>query len=271
MPDYTKANVTICIINYKTPVFIKLCLRSIRKFTTYPYEVLVIDNNSRDESLDYLKSLKWIRLIERNTEKDPGGGYSHAAALDLGLESCNTEFFISMHSDTFVHKAGWLTELIGRFNSDEKTACVGSGKVELTPKWRNLIKKTTDFRTFKRKLLKEPDPIGKHRYYNRTICCLYRTDVLHREKLSFLADRDKGLTSGKKLYFDLVDRGYRTVELAPSAMSRYIYHLAHATQVVNPAEFKLRGRTIRKCNQLTRKIMSSETIKSILDDEFLDE
>lgn len=34
------------------------CLRSIRKFTDYPYEVLVIDNDSQDDSLRYLKSLR---------------------------------------------------------------------------------------------------------------------------------------------------------------------------------------------------------------------
>ncbi len=57
MPDLIKGKATICIANYKTLDFIRLCLRSIRKFTSYPYEVVVVDNNSQDESLDYLKSL----------------------------------------------------------------------------------------------------------------------------------------------------------------------------------------------------------------------
>lgn len=261
---------TICIVNYKTLELTKCCLRSIRKFTKYPYEVIVVDNGSNDESLDYLKSLGWIRLIERNTKDDLSGGYSHATALDLGLANCNTEFFISMHSDTLVQKGNWLTDLISYFDNDNNISCVGSGKIELTPRWRILLKKTTDFRTFKRKLLKEPDPIGKHRYYNRTICCLYRTDTLHREKLSFLMDRDKGLTSGKKLYLELIERGYKTVELPLAVMGRYITHLAHATQVVNRGEFALRKKTISKCNRLIDKIMSSATFQAILTDDSLD-
>ena len=119
-------------------------MRSIRKFTKYPYEVIVVDNDSNDESLDYLKSLGWIRLIERNTKGDLEGGYSHAAALDLGLVSCNTEFFISMHSDTLVQKQNWLTDLIGYFDNDKNISCVGSGKIELTPRWQILLKKATD-------------------------------------------------------------------------------------------------------------------------------
>jgi glycosyltransferase involved in cell wall biosynthesis len=272
MPELIKGKATICIVNYKTLDFTKLCLRSIRKFTSYPYEVIVVDNNSQDQSLQYLKRLGWIQLIERQAKaNEPGGGYAHAAALDIGLQMCNTEFFISMHSDTFVQKYNWLTDLLGCFGNDRNLACVGSGKIELTPKWRILLKKATDFRTFKRRLLREPDPLGKYRYYNRTICCLYRTDILRRENLSFLMDRDKGLTGGKKLYFELLDRGYKTVELPPSIMSQYIIHLAHATQVVNPAEFTLRKRTTKKCNRLVDKIMSSETIKSILENESLDE
>ncbi len=286
MVEIIKGKATICIANYKTLDFTRLCLRSIRKFTSYPYETIVVDNNSQDESLAYLKSLGWIRLIERRPgAAEPGGGFAHATALDLGLNNSNTEFFISMHSDTFVKKAGWLTDLISYFGSNENNkqratsnkprvtsiACVGSGKIEPTPKWRIFLKKATDLRTLARKLLREPDPIGKFRYYNRTICCLYRTDILRRENLSFLMDRDKGLTGGKKLYFELVDRGYKTVELPPAIMGQYIIHLAHATQVVNPEEFTLRKRTIKKCNRLVDKIMASKAVHSMLTDDSLDQ
>ncbi|MHC4158192.1 MAG: glycosyltransferase family 2 protein [Planctomycetota bacterium] len=271
MTELIKGKATICVANYKTLDFTRLCLRSIRKFTSYPYEAIVVDNNSQDQSLEYLKNLNWISLIERPPEPDePGGGYAHAAALDLGLANCNTEFFVSMHSDTIIQKTGWLTELISYFDNNENIACVGSGKIELTPKWRVFLKKTTDFRTFKRKLFREPDPIGKYRYYNRTICCLYRTDILRHENLSFLMDRDKGLTGGKKLYFELVDRDYKTVELPPPIMGNYIVHLAHATQVANPEEFTLRRKTVRKCHRLVNKVLSRASVQSILTDDSLD-
>lgn len=265
-----KGQAAICIVNYKTLDFTRLCLRSIRKDTHFPYEVIVIDNNSADDSLEYLKSLKWIKLIERDTSNDVSGGHSHSAALDLGLENCNSEFFISMHSDTFVKKDNWLTELISYFDEDIDIACVGSDKIELTPKWQVMLKKATDFRTFRRKLFYEPDPSGKYRYYNRTICAIYKTQVLRNENLNFQMDREKGLTAGKKLYFELVDRGYKTTELKPSVMGQYIIHLAHATQVVNPKEFILRKKTTRKINRITKKVMNFEQVKNLLADDSLD-
>lgn len=271
MSNLAEGKVTICIANYKTLDFIRLSLRSIRKFTNYPYEVVVVDNNSQDESLEYLKSLPWIRLIERHCEGgESTGSYAHGAALDLGLQNCGTEFFVTLHSDTFVQKRDWLMELISYFGDDKNIACVGSGKIELTPRWQILLKKATDLRSFRRRLLGEPDAVGKYRYYNRTICCLYRTDILRRENLSFLMDRDKGLTAGKKLYFELVDRGYKTVELPAKVLGQYVIHLAHATQAVNPKEFTLREKTTRKCRRIVDKVISLEVVQSILKDDSLD-
>jgi len=269
--DLVKGAATVCIVNYKTLDLTRLCLRCISKLARYPREVIVVDNDSRDESLEYLRSLNWIRLIERRVEDgNPDGGHAHSAGLDLGLANCHTEFFVSMHSDTFVRKENWLAELIGYFDNDDNIACVGSGKVELIPQWKVILKKATDLRAFKRKVLQKPDPVGIFRYYNRTICCLYRTDVLRRERLSFLAGRDKGLTGGKKLYLELVDRGYKTVELPSTVMGQYVYHLAHATQVANPDKFRLSDDVIRKWNSRASRVMSCEPIESVLKDDSLD-
>jgi cellulose synthase/poly-beta-1,6-N-acetylglucosamine synthase-like glycosyltransferase len=233
---------------------------------------MVVDNDSGDDSLEYLENLDWIELIERKDKtNDTSGGYAHAAALDMALERCDTEFFASMHSDTFVHKDFWLSELMKYFNNSEKIACVGGGKVELTPSWKVLLKKAGDFKTFKRKLLRTPDSLGMYRYYNRTVCSIYRTDILKKEELSFLMDREKGLTVGKKLYFELVDRGYDTVKLPDRVMKKYIYHLAHATQVVNPDEFKnIKSRTRRKTNKVIKKIWNSPAVQDVLSDDSLD-
>ena len=267
-----KGAVTICVVNYKTLDLTRLCLRSIRKYTRYPYKVLVIDNDSQDESVDYLKRLDWIRFVERKDKTtDSSGGYAHAAALDMGLQHCDAPFFMAMHSDTFVHKQGWLGELMRYFEENSQLACVGGGKCELTPTWNVWLKKLTDFKTFKRMLLRVPDPVGMYRYYNRTVCSIYRAEILRQEGLSFLMDRDKGLTVGKKLYFELVDRGYPTVELSDRMMRRYLWHLAHATQVVNADEYNLRNRTLRKTRRLLDKIMKSEQVRQIMADDTLDQ
>ena len=262
-----KGVVTICIVNYKTLDLTRLCLQSIHKYTSYPYKVIVVDNDSQDASTEYLKTLPWIKYVNRPEAKnDESGVCSHAGALDLGLELCDTEFFMAMHSDTFIHKQGWLTNLVNYFVNDSEVVCVGCGKCELTVAWREFVKKISDFKTFKRKLLRTPDPIGIYRYYNRSVCSIYRTEILKKENLAFLMDHKKGLTVGKKLYFELVDRGYKTVELPDHVMVKYLWHLAHATQVINENEFKLRTKTLRKTKRLMDRIMNSKEMQEILND-----
>lgn len=272
MTEPTRGKATIGIVQYKTLDFTRLCLRSIRKFTSYPCDVIVVDNDSNDESLEYLRSLEWIRLLERKPQPDePGGGYSHAAALDLALEQCNTEYFVSLHSDVFIKRTGWLSDIIKYFGDDEKIACVGTGKIELQPAWRIWLKENLDFKAFKRKLLREPDPLGRFRYFNRTIYSIYRTEILRREGLTFLMGKEDGMTAGRMLYFELLEKGYKTVELPQGIVSKYVVHLAHATQAVNPQEFSLRQRTMRKYKRQFDKVMNSELFQSVMTDDSLDE
>ncbi len=268
MTDLTPNKATICVVNYRTLDFTRLCLRSIRKCTQPPYEVVVVDNDSRDESLDYLKSLSWIRLLQRKNADDASGGSAHGAALDLALSECRTEFFVSLHSDSFIRGPGWLPDLLGYFGP--RTACVGSGKLELRPLWQQRLHNAFDFQTHLRRWLRTPDPMGKYRYYNRTICCLYRTDILRRENLSFLLNRNHGLTVGKQLYFELVDRGYPTVELPPSILAHYVVHLGHATppRVVN--DQTKQQRTESKIQWRIDRVMNEPWVKELLRDDSLD-
>lgn len=271
MAEMIQGKARICIVNYKTPQLIRICLRAIRKFTQYPVEVVVVDNDSQDESVEYLRSLDWIRLIERKPNPgDPRGSFDEGSAYDLGLADCETEFFVVMHSDTVALRPGWLTELISHFNNDPKIACVGSDKIEEEPGWRTLLKKATDFKKFKRKLFPKPDPFGKYREHNRTICCLYRTDVLKKENLSFLPDYEKKFTSGKKLYLEIVDRGYKTITLSNAVMRTIVAHLTHATQIANPDLFPLAKRTFRKWSRIINKKLRSEPFKGLLQDTTLD-
>lgn len=269
--ELIQGKATICIPNYKTLDFTRLALRSIRKFTNYPYEVIVVDNDSRDKSLDYLRKVSWIKLIERSSEDGTlKGSIAEGSALDIGLKACNSEFYVAMHSDTIVHRENWLTDLTKYFDNCREIVCVGTDKINLRPKMTMLLKKLTDFGACKRALFPSTDKHGRFRYHNRTICCLYRTDVLKKEKLSFMPDAEKRLTAGKPLYFSLKQGKYKTVELEPEIMKKYVIHIDHATQAINPNEFHVRRRTVRKSKAHIMEVLSRSAIQSVIADASLD-
>ena len=254
--------VTICLVNYKTEELTRLCLRSIRKYTHYPYEVIVVDNGSADASLDYLRTLDWITLIERSPEEmTRTGSWAQGTALDMGLAACNNEFFLAMHSDTIVHKDGWLKDFVAQCGQD--IACAGGGKLDLKPRWEILLKQCTDIKDWIRRWKGTNKP-----FYVRAICALYRTEILCREKLTFFNPAND-LTCGWEIYIKLKAADYKINVLSPWEMAKSIYHLAHATMVLNP-EFSVRKKTKKKCKQQLEYIFKSPTVKAIQNDYSLD-
>src|SRR5262245_27533755 len=117
------AAVTILVPHYQTLDAVRLCLRSIRRYTEQPYNVVVLDNGSGDASLEYLRGLRWIELVRTGVANDLIAAQS--AALNLGAERVDTPYFLVIHSDTYVHRAGWLRFLVERLRAGNYAA-VGS-------------------------------------------------------------------------------------------------------------------------------------------------
>ena len=106
---------TILIPHYKTLELSKLCLRSIKLFTDLDkVKVIVIDNDSNDQSLEYLRSINWIKLIERKDIADESPAKMHAKALDLGMEHVKTKYVLSIHTDTIVATMILNPEIAGK-------------------------------------------------------------------------------------------------------------------------------------------------------------
>ena len=104
--------VSLIIVNYngrsKLGALLDKCLDSILR-TNYPnFEVLFVDNNSTDESAEYVEKkfsdsrLKVIRL-KRN--------YGYAGAVNKGVEMANGDFIAVLNNDVVVTR-DWLKYLI---------------------------------------------------------------------------------------------------------------------------------------------------------------
>src|SRR5260221_5128486 len=101
-PQLRPARISLCIPHWQVRDMMSICLRSIRKHSRkYDLEVIVVDNGSRDGSLEYLRSLSWIRLIERPDESVANWPANVYTAWDLGARAARGEFFVTMHSDVF--------------------------------------------------------------------------------------------------------------------------------------------------------------------------
>lgn len=229
--------VTILVPNYKTRELTMLCLQLLQKYTdSNKARIIVIDNDSNDASLDYLRTVSWIHLIERKAIPGETPVQSHARALDLALAEVKTPYVLSIHTDTLVKDSKWLDFLLAQMAKSPTIAGVGSWKLESKPYWRQLLKTAERqlqylFYRLTNNQQHVLEGIGKNYYYLRSHCAMYRMDLIKRLNLHF-ADGD--MVAGKEMHKQLVEAGYQMVFLPSDVLINYVEHINHATTILHP-------------------------------------
>ncbi len=232
------AIITILLPHYRTLELAKLCLRSLKAHTDLSkIKVIVIDNNSGDESVEYLRSLDWITLIERTTVDGETPSESHVGAMALGMEQVDTPYVLSLHTDTVVTSDDWLEFMLTTVESEENIAGVGSWKLEYKSPLRRWLKAIETFWQ-----LKIWYPLtgqgsgnivgaGKNHYFLRSHCALYKTDLVRKYTEGF---GDSGECAGKGMHRKLAEQGFQLVFIPSAELINYMQHLNHATMILNP-------------------------------------
>lgn len=132
-PDFTAAQfhrdmwkqkgVTIVVCQRQTKEFTQLCIESILRF--YPdIPIVVIDGDSQDDSTLYLryKALTTPNLRLHNHI----GRNSHGEILDYAFKNLvETEYALTMDSDTIMVRGGWIEHVRNKFNETPKPYAVG--------------------------------------------------------------------------------------------------------------------------------------------------
>lgn len=253
----SRPRVTVLIPNYKTAELTTLCLRLLRLHTDpASIHVIVIDNDSADASLDYLRKLRWIELLERPRVAGESPSQSHAAALDLALAHVSTPYVLSIHTDTLVRRSDWLPFLLGHIVDRPQVAGVGSWKLE-SKTWLKRWAKRVESRlqTLYYRVARKTDHglegVGKNYYYLRSHCALYRVDLIRRFNPSFSEGEE---TAGKVMHKELVDRQYEMIFLPSEILGRYIDHVNHATMTLNPELVRRATVDKRSLRHLNRRL-----------------
>jgi GT2 family glycosyltransferase len=112
--------VSIIIINYNSEQYLKNCVESIIANTNGPFEIIVVDNNSSDMSLNYLFKTKTIAIRLIKNQENLG----FAWACNQGLENARGEYLVTMNPDVLVPK-NWLARLIWQLNNNANTLVIG--------------------------------------------------------------------------------------------------------------------------------------------------
>jgi GT2 family glycosyltransferase len=266
-----QSHVTICIPHWQALSLVSLCLRSIRKHSkNYNVEVLIIDNGSKDESLDYLRSLKWIRLIERPDETHANWPNNVFTAWDRGIQEASGEYFVSMHSDVFVKSDDWLDPYFDAIGSGKQIAGAGAWKLELeNPLYvaqkliiGNALSAVKNLFGAKKRIS------WRRGHYPRDYCAMYRRNVILEHGLSFLPTdgRGGGYTIARRLW----EAGYQTRMIPVRVLYQKMVHIAHGTAALGVRKPLRYQRSQNKLERRVQELFAEEWIRALQVDTSLD-
>lgn len=119
-------DLSIIIVSYNTKSFLRECLQSLEKSKSkkYTYEVIVVDNASKDESLEMIQE-EFPQVIRVANKENEG----FAKANNKGVAKATGRYVLFLNSDTIVNKEA-LEEVI-TFLDDQKSVGAATCKVAL--------------------------------------------------------------------------------------------------------------------------------------------
>ena len=117
---------SIVIVNYNVRYYLEQCLLSVEKaLTGVGGEVFVVDNNSTDDSMSYLKGkFPWVRYIENKENV----GFSRAN--NKALREARGEYVLLLNPDTFIGERT-LRECIDFMDKTPKAGMCGVGMLKV--------------------------------------------------------------------------------------------------------------------------------------------
>ena len=236
----TMPKISVIIVNYNGKTLLEKCLESLFKVNYDNFEVILVDNNSTDETVDFItKNYPSIILIKLDSNK------GFAEPNNIGAKIAKGEHLLFLNNDTIV-TPNFISELVKIMENDTKVAICQS----LLLKLDGSVDSSGDF----------IDNLGV--VYNsktktdeiREISSARGASMLVR---SFIFKKLDGFDKNFFVSFEDVDLGWRTwifgyrVFLAPKSI---VYHLGGTTIKKIKSDIAFHGFK----NQLSMKITNFE-------------
>ena len=115
--------ISIIVLTYNNLKYNKLCINSIYRNTAYPnFELIIVDNNSTDGTVDYLKSIEGnyhnLKIIYNKKNNGFAGGNN------IGIRASKGDYVVLLNNDTLVTR-GWIIGMLKHLESNNEIAMCG--------------------------------------------------------------------------------------------------------------------------------------------------
>lgn len=132
-------NMTVPLVSFITWNRLGLTERNLRSMlnTTDDFELYIADNNSLDDTWEYLRQLKDSR-IRSKTRFNKNRGQVYAANYHLSKRRPG-QFFITVDSDVNIHSSGWTGKFMEVFHQFPEAGLLGAVTGEYMDRCKRLL------------------------------------------------------------------------------------------------------------------------------------
>lgn len=112
--------ISIIILNHNNKIVIQKCINSLIKYNIYNYEIIIVDNQSTDESVTFLKKKYGSNIkIFLNSINGCSSG------RNLGVKKSTGEYLLFLDSDQGPTSNNWLDNYINIASNYPKISAIG--------------------------------------------------------------------------------------------------------------------------------------------------
>ena len=115
----TYPKVSIVMLNYNGLRYLKKTIPEALKINYPNYEFIVVDNGSSDDSIDFIKGNKKIKLIKSNKLGEKN------YACNYAVNKANGEYILLLDNDALIRDKQILKKLVKRYQLRKNTGIIG--------------------------------------------------------------------------------------------------------------------------------------------------
>jgi GT2 family glycosyltransferase len=124
-----KGLVSIVVLNWNGKKYVYDCVKSILSQTYKNYEIIIVDNNSTDESGEKLLQLYENKENFRFILNKENTGFSKG--MNIGIDACAGEFLLLLNNDIFL-KEDFVEKFVQKLDADKEIDCIHGGAFHWT-------------------------------------------------------------------------------------------------------------------------------------------
>ena len=193
-------NFSVILRNRNEERYIGYCIQSLVDFLGDDVEIVLVDNESTDDSIRIVNTFDYLNIKKVNIIKN---NYSPGRAINLGLENCTNDYIFIISAHCEVVKLN-INDVMGELDSTDVIAVWGkqiplwNGK-KITPRymWSNFTDKSTVNYFCE----------NENRYFLHNGCAFYNKHTL----IDYPFDEDLSGKEDRYWANDMIEKGKKIV------------------------------------------------------------